>query len=144
MKKGDTIQGRSLYKGGHYLRKYGKCPSIWIMQVLTNQMESLCLQFIFVNFNNSLFQEFQESETIAARSWRMGLNSVQNNLQIMKMRKIFDWLLFEAYAKLVWQFIILSIKIQMWLQKFYDLIMSCSEGKNIRKWKLELPPNKHY
>ena len=24
MKKGDTIQGRTLYKGGHYLRKYGK------------------------------------------------------------------------------------------------------------------------
>ena len=23
MKKGDTIQGRTLYKGGHYLRKYG-------------------------------------------------------------------------------------------------------------------------
>ena len=23
MKKGDIIQGRTLYKGGHYLRKYG-------------------------------------------------------------------------------------------------------------------------
>jgi hypothetical protein len=23
VKKGDTIQGRTLYKGGHYLRKYG-------------------------------------------------------------------------------------------------------------------------
>ena len=25
MKKGDTIQGRTLYKEGHYLRKYGTC-----------------------------------------------------------------------------------------------------------------------
>ena len=24
-KKGDTIQGDKLFKGGHYLRKYGKC-----------------------------------------------------------------------------------------------------------------------
>ena len=25
-KSGDTIQGGTLYKGGHYLRKYGKWP----------------------------------------------------------------------------------------------------------------------
>ena len=24
-KKGDTIQGETLFKGGHYLRKYGMC-----------------------------------------------------------------------------------------------------------------------
>ena len=24
-KKGDTIQGGTLFKGGHYLRKYGMC-----------------------------------------------------------------------------------------------------------------------
>ena len=24
-KNGDTIQGGTLYKGGHYLRKYGSC-----------------------------------------------------------------------------------------------------------------------
>ena len=27
MKKGDTIQGRPLYKRGHYSRKYGKLTS---------------------------------------------------------------------------------------------------------------------
>ena len=30
-KRGDTIQGRTLYKGGHYLRKYG----IWIKIIQT-------------------------------------------------------------------------------------------------------------
>ena len=27
-KKGDTIQGGTLFKGGHYLRKYGKVKSL--------------------------------------------------------------------------------------------------------------------
>ena len=30
VKKGDTIQGRTLYKGGHYLRKYGIYLCIFI------------------------------------------------------------------------------------------------------------------
>ena len=33
MKRGDTIQGRTLYKGGHYLRKYG----IYIMTLVTGR-----------------------------------------------------------------------------------------------------------
>ena len=33
-KKGDTIQGGTLFKGGHYSRKYGKCEQglVWVMQ----------------------------------------------------------------------------------------------------------------
>ena len=28
-KKGDTIQGGTLFKGGHYLRKYGSCHKLF-------------------------------------------------------------------------------------------------------------------
>ena len=28
-KKGDTIQGGTLFKGGHYLRKYGIYITVW-------------------------------------------------------------------------------------------------------------------
>ena len=30
LKKGDTIQGGTLFKGGHYLRKYGTYFDLWI------------------------------------------------------------------------------------------------------------------
>ena len=33
-KKGDTIQGGTLFKGGHYLRKYGMYKEIMLMRRL--------------------------------------------------------------------------------------------------------------
>ena len=47
MKKGDTIQGRTLYKGGHYLRKYGR-SGLRLMLVLNRRENvSLLLKIIF-------------------------------------------------------------------------------------------------
>ena len=44
-KRGDTIQGRTLYKGGHYLRKYG----IWDFQGFENSKKNISVKTILGN-----------------------------------------------------------------------------------------------
>ena len=51
-KKGDTIQGGPLFKGGHYLRKYGSLK--WL-----NQTAPCTLRIIFVVVFASMFMYFK-------------------------------------------------------------------------------------
>ena len=76
-KRGDTIQGRTLYKGGHYLRKYG----MYIVSV--TMLKSSCQIF---RFDESKLGIWCSSRVLLAakhfftkRSEILGKNAVDHN-----------------------------------------------------------------
>ena len=54
-KKGDTIQGGTLFKGGHYLRKYGICDAMYCCAIVEKGMYVHIINLI-VTQHNSLNQ----------------------------------------------------------------------------------------
>ena len=66
MKKGDTIQGRTLYKGGHYLRKYGRYYfGFYTIEYYKNKTCLFSYQFCHILFYTGNVTYDQEKKQIS-------------------------------------------------------------------------------
>ena len=64
-KKVDTTQGGTLFKGGHYLRKYGM-PYIFVL--VENETESKKVSFLFAQSKISVDKTFNDM-VVASQKW---------------------------------------------------------------------------